>query len=98
MSSVDLSLAMWVWNTSVSALSVLCVFSILGYAILCRDSKRWDSGIDINVINGCVNAKRPLNIEQASVKWIHLLLELALLSVSLTRRATDTAKKWTGQN
>jgi len=55
-----------------------------GCAILCWDSKRRDSS--------------PLNIEQASVKWNHLLLELASLNVSSTRRATDASRRVKASN
>jgi len=57
-------------------------------------SRRRDDGIGIKVktLIGCVNAKRPLNIEEASVKWNHLLLELASLDVLSTRRATDASR------
>ena len=59
-----------------------------------RHSRRRDDGIGIKVktLIGCVNAKRPLNIEEASVKWNHLLLELASLDVLSTRRATDASR------
>jgi len=66
-----------------------------GCAILCRDAGTADTGTMAlalmlqHAIIGCVNAKRPLNIEQASVKRSHLLSELASLNVSSTRRATD---------
>jgi len=36
--------------------------------LLCRDSKRRDNGINVRRYHWLVNAKRPLNIEQASVK------------------------------